>query len=251
MGTFSATLVSVGNQNLTASDTVNGSITPGNFAITVPVTLSIPTNLSGGRGSIVQVPINVNALDDPASPFQQAGLSGADIVLYYNPAVFSVSGADIGLGSIATPSAGDPSGTALGDGYSPRAPNGWTVTADTTTPGYINIVLANSDPSGFVYGTGGGSLALVNFHILANAPLGPSLIDLAADTGFGNAPTTYLSDSVDDLQAYLAYNLVPAPQDNTVLSPSYAYSGSDPVDGIVTVGGIAPHFLVVRRAAPR
>ena len=34
------------------------------------------------------------------------------------------------------------------------------------------------------------------------------------------------------------YTLVPAPQDDAVLSPAYAYSGSDPDDGIVTVTGV-------------
>ena len=247
IGVFSATLITVGNQSVTATDALNNSINPGSATITVPVTISIPTNLKGGQGGTVMVPINVNALDDPASPFSQSGLSGGDIVLYYNPSVFSVSDADVQLGTITTPSATDPTGTAQGDGYSPAASNGWTVTPTTSTPGYLNIILSNGNFSGIVTGSGGGSLVTVNFHVLPNAPAGTSRIDLAADTGgFGNAPATTLTDSLDSVQASLAYNLFPAPEDNTVSTPSYAYSGADPVDGIVTIGQPTTHFTIQR-----
>src|SRR5580692_8037742 len=66
----------------------------------VPTMLSIPTTLSALQGSVVTVPINVDSLNDPAHG--NAGLSGGDFVIFYNPAVFSVSTTDVSLGTIAT-----------------------------------------------------------------------------------------------------------------------------------------------------
>ena len=102
-------------------------------------------------------------------------------------------------------------------------------------------------------GTGGGSLVTVNFHVLSNAPLGNSTIDLAADTN-GGLPTTFISDAVDDVSGELGYNLIPAPQDNTIQIP-YSYTGPDPVDGIVSVTGnnlapvpVADSYSITERA---
>jgi hypothetical protein len=238
VGVFSATLITVGNQSLSAADVASSTIS-GSVEIDVPVTLSLPSHLGGAPGGIVTVPINVNALDDPASLYGQSGLSGGDFVLYYNPSVFSVSNTDVNLGTIASPSAADLAGTAPGDGYSPSAPNGFQVASNTAIPGYVNIVLSNNQPNDFVTSTGGGSLVTVNFHILPNAPSGPSAIDLAADgSAAGTQDTTSLKDGLDEQFINLPYNLQPLPQDNTVLSPSYSYAGSDPLDSTVTVSSL-------------
>ena len=231
VGTFTATLSTVGSQTLTATDTVTSTIT-GTATVIVPVTLSLPTHLSAAPGGTITVPISVNALSDPNSSAHQSGLSSGDFVLYFNPSVFSVADADISLGTIGTP-------TITGEGYSPANPNGWSVVTNTATPGYLNILLSTTSPSGVITGTGGGTLVTVNFHVLPGAASGPSNIDLAADTGGpGNQPVTYLNDGVDDFQSNVGYNLLPAPQDNTVIGPPYAYTGTDPLDSSVAISGL-------------
>ena len=247
VGTFSATLVSVGTQSLTASDIHTPSIT-GTATITVPVSIYIP-NATTGRNTGLMVPINVNNLIDPNSILGQSGLSGGTFVLFYDPSVFTVSASDVQLGTISTPSVGDPSGTAPGDGFAPNPTNiqdgpnnGWQVgTLPTSGPGVIIVTLTNNgflSSAGIVplTGTGGGTLVTVNFHVLSNAPIGNTAIDLAADTN-GGLPDTFISDAVDGVSGELGYNLIPAPQDNTVQNP-YSYSGSDPVDGIINVTGV-------------
>ena len=141
VGTLSATLVSVGTQSLTATDIHTPSIT-GSATITVPVSIYIP-NATTGRNGVVTVPIDVNNLIDPNSILNQSGLSGGTFVLYFDPSVFTVSATDVQLGTIKTPSVGDPSGTAPGDGYAPNPTNiqdgpnnGWQVgTLPTSGPG--------------------------------------------------------------------------------------------------------------------
>jgi hypothetical protein len=241
VGVFSATLISVGNQILSATDTHTPSIA-GTAVIDVPVTLFIPA-ISAPRpnsgSSVVTVPINVNALNDPVSPLQQTGVSSWTFVLFYNPSVFSVSNTDLQLGTISNPTISDPSGTGPGDGYSPSSPNGWSVgTLSPTSPGVITITVSSPQSAIPVTGTAGGTLATVNFHLLSSAPLGPSVIDIAADAaGPGTQPVTFVSDGADGVGGGQPYTLLPTPQDNTVLSPSYGYSGSDPVDGVITVTG--------------
>ena len=232
VGTFIATLVTVGNQILSATDTVNNTIS-GSSTIDVPVTVSIPA-AGGTRGSTVNVKINVNNLDDPASALGQSGLSGGNFVLYYDPTVFTVSSSDVQLGTITTPSAGDPTGTLPGDGYSPTSSNGWAAGTIAASPGYlaVSVSLVNTGAgTSFITNTGGGTLVSINFHVLSNAPLGPSTIDLGQDTG-GVQPSTYISDAIDAAQAFQAYNLVPAPD------PSDSITGSDPINGIITITGV-------------
>ena len=186
--------------------------TDGIITITpAPVTVSVPTNLSGGRGSIVTVPIIVSNLLGRSTG--NSGLSAATFVVVFNPNVFTVAASDVLLGAL------------------PSASTGWNVIANTTTPGLLIIGLQN-DGAGNITTTGGGSLVIMNFHIKANAALGLSYINLAADDG-GSAPLTGIFD-----QNYAPYTLVPPPQDDAVLSPAYAVTGSDPDDGIVTITGV-------------
>ena len=246
VGIFRATLVTAGTQSLTATDTQTQSI-GGSTTIAVPVSMYIPSATTG-RDTVVTVPINVSGLNDPNSPLQQSGLSGGTFVLLYDPSVFTVSEDDVQLGTIRSPSAADPSGTAPGDGYAPNpnnvqdgANNGWQVgTLPSSGPGVFIVTLTNNgflSSSGIIplTGTGGGTLVTVNFHVLTNAPVGTTMIDLAADNE-GGLPTTSLSDAVDNISALQPYDLLPAPEDNTSFGP-YSYTGFDPVDGAITVTG--------------
>lgn len=70
----------------------------------VPTMISIPTTLVGVRGSTVSVPINVSTLYDNSQGEQQQGTFGSEIVVWYNPAFFSVNpSTDIGLGTLINP----------------------------------------------------------------------------------------------------------------------------------------------------
>ena len=135
-------------------------------------------------------------------------------MLFFNPAEFSVSASDINLGSLLNSS------------------SGWNVSSTSQPQGYLDISVTN----GLTTGTGGGTLVTVNFHVLSDAPLGPTPVDLAADASAGPggaAIGTYIAGA--NGQFAQTYQLNPAPIDNvTSLSP-FAYSGTDPDDGAITV----------------
>src|SRR5258705_10272894 len=61
---------------------------------TLPATsafYSMPTNLVGDQGTVVTVPVSISHLFDAAG---NQGLFGADVVLTYDPTVFTVSDSD-------------------------------------------------------------------------------------------------------------------------------------------------------------
>ena len=122
----------------------------------VPTTLNIPTNLTGGLGSVVTAPINVDTLIDTGHG--NSGLSRGVFIVAFDPGVFTVAAADVKLGTIFSNGS-----TAAGNGYSPLAPNGWSVATDSSNPGVLVVTLTN-DGTGIITGSGGGSLVTVNFH---------------------------------------------------------------------------------------
>ena len=189
----------------------------------VPTTLTIPTTLAAAQGNVVTVPVNVDSLNDPAHG--HVGLTGGDFVIYYNPAIFSVSTTDVSLGTIVTNGS-----SAAGSGYSPSAPHGWNIATNASVAGDITIGLSNSS-NGIITTSGSGTLVTINFHVNGNAPSGTSQLDLAADTQRA-APATSISD-----QNFNQYTLNPAPQDNVAQLNPFVYSGTDPDDGLVTVAG--------------
>ena len=144
--TSGLTLVTPGSQTVTAADTLNSSIAGSAVIVVNPILLSIPSNLSGGRGSIVTVPIIAADLLDAANG--NSGLSAGTFVVVYNPNLFTVSAGDVQLGSLPSPS------------------TGWNVTTNTPTPGLLIIALQNNG-AGVITTTGGGSLVTMNFHIKA------------------------------------------------------------------------------------
>jgi hypothetical protein len=194
------------------------------------VALSIPTNLAASQGATIQVPINVNDLFDDVTGVDagfapQSGMLGATVVLWYNPKVFSVDPIkDLSLGTLGNPSI-------PGDGYSPAIPNGWEIIGNTQAPlGQVVLgIIDNSTTT--LTGTGGGSLAVINFHVLSNASLGPTMIDLAADAFSQNAPFTSIADGVDPFGGGIPYTLTPAPQQAKLTSPWLLFKGQKAIDG--------------------
>ncbi|MGA7204381.1 MAG: cohesin domain-containing protein, partial [Specibacter sp.] len=194
---FSVTLVTAGNQTLSATDTLTGSIT-GSAVVHVPVMLRLPTSLSGVRGGAVTAPLGVNGLVDLDQG--HSGLAGGNFVLFYDTAIFEAVGvSDVQLGTVLAGS------------------TGWGLSVNAATPGYLSIALSN-DGSGIIGSTAGGSLVEVVFHIKSGAAYGPSPIDLAMNS-LGGPPVTGIAD-----QNFAEYLLAPTPQ-----------NGADVTDGVITV----------------
>jgi hypothetical protein len=188
----------------------------------VPVTMFIGNPLNAGpylRGSTIQVPINVDSLEDDNNPgfSPQTGMAGALAVLWYNPAVLTIQNpnTDIQLGTLGNPSI-------MGDGYSAAQANSWSVMSTlgdgtVSSPGGLpngQVILNISTVTGqFITGTLGGTLAVINFTVLQNAPLGTSMIDLAQDIP-GSTVSTNISDNEDHFGGLQLYALGPNPNSN-------------------------------------
>ena len=196
----------------------------------VPTAVTIPTNLTAVAGAVVTVPVNVDTLSDSAASPALLGLSGANLLVEYNPATFTVAAFDVSLGTIATNGS-----TANGSGYSPSVPNGWSVSTNTTTTLGVMYIGISNNSNVNITGGASGSLVIINFHVSSNAPSQLAHIDLAG--AYGDVPDTSLIDGTPFTSDYAPY-LNPSPQDNTVLSPTYSYSGTDPDDGLVTIGNL-------------
>jgi hypothetical protein len=235
MGAFSATLSTLGAQTLTAADAANSTISGTGIVTVAPaippgVFLSISSSVAS-RGGTISVPININQLFDPTNGEGQIGLFGATLIVYYNSNVFQELGvSDVTLGAFPD----DPS-------YS--VANGWRVVyspppADVSQNIAVIGIVAPS--TGGLTSTGGGSLVVLNFHVLPNAPLGDSYIDLAADENGPGSPFTNVSDGFDLVQhGDVEYTLQPDPNANAAPSISPA---NGPIDNIgdsqtITFGG--------------
>ncbi len=132
--------------NSVLSGTVRAQIpaVPTNVPITVygpdPV-LSLPPALAASPGGTVVVPVNI----DTARPADSTGMTEAVLALRYNPQYFTVSAADVQLGSL------------------PIAGNGWQLTTMINSQtGQIGVDIYSADP---IQTTGGGSLVTVTLHV--------------------------------------------------------------------------------------
>jgi hypothetical protein len=163
-------------------------------------TVSIPSTLALAADGTVTVPVNI---DDPA-PAGSLGMTQATLAVSYDPAVFSVSAADIRLGSV------------------PASGRGWTLdpTVDAAT-GQIGVTIWSATP---ITSSAAGSLVTIVFHRTAAAASGTTTIDLVSAVNPDGAGV--LETQVDDSQG--PYTLTPAPSD-----------AFDPqIDGIVDLGGV-------------
>ncbi len=153
--------------------------------------LSIPTNLVAARGSELIVPVNIDSIVNLTGN----GLESADLVIYYDPKVLSIT--SISLGSLVA------------------SRGGWMIASRIDAPaGRIFVSLAgNRRLEGYFQGE------LVQMHALvkATAKPGPSAINLAASAS-NTAQVTQLNEG------YLT--LVPAPT-NAANDPG--------VDGLLTI----------------
>ncbi len=138
--------------------------------------LTVPTKVTATRGSTVTVAVNIDA----ARPAGSSGLMEATLALRYNPQLFSVTAADIKLGTV------------------PSAGSGWQLgVAVNSETGEIGITLFSTTP---IQSTAGGSLVTITLQIIGSTsgaaismtPL--SLVDQVDPTGL-RVYQTGLADS--------------------------------------------------------
>ena len=161
--------------------------------------LSMPTDLQATAGSTVVVPVNI----DTAKPDGSTGMAEAILALQYDPQVFSVSAADVQLGSL------------------PASAGGWQlVTVVNAQTGEIGIDLYGTP----IQTTAAGSLVTISLHVRDSAPAGSTGINLVNQvnpTGQRNFQTM-----VSDYQGAF------------VLHPAMTAAGVEPGSpGVVTVTG--------------
>src|SRR5205823_209377 len=111
-------------------------------------TLSLPTDLRAAPGDAVVVPIYI----DTARPEDSTGLMEAVLALRFDPHVFTVSAADVHLGTLVT------------------AGSDWQLSAVVNAEtGEIGIDLFGLTP---IYSRASGSLVTITLHVLDTAPWG-------------------------------------------------------------------------------
>jgi uncharacterized repeat protein (TIGR03803 family) len=146
----------------------------------VDPTINVPSHLQVAADGTVAVPVN---LDDP-HPAGSTGLIRAELALTYNPALFTVSAADVHLGSLLA------------------AAGGWSVVTNIDqATGQIGIALSSDTP---ITTTSSGSLVIVDFHS-AGPIFAPSSIDLVASA---RPNGEFAATELEDMQG--AFTLTPA-----------------------------------------
>ena len=176
--------------------------------------LSIPTTFNAAPGSAVQVPVNLD---------HSAGLDSVNVAIAYDPSRLDVSAADVQRGSL----------TQTFDSFAVNV---------NEVAGIIRISGYRS--AGPLAGSGGGSLAVINFQVRANAPAGPTIINLLQ-----NAGTTWTLLGGTDAQGNdFLFDL----------QPQVSNVAGDPLDGRIVVvppppaaGNISPVAVRSEQSAPQ
>jgi hypothetical protein len=175
------------------------------IANNVDPSLTIPTGLHVA-GGVLTVPVNI---DDP-HPEGSTGLIEAHLALTYDPHAFTLSAADIHLGSVLS------------------AAGGWNL-VPTINPvtGEIAIALSSTTP---VHRSAGGSLVTIDFHAITGEP--GALATGAAANPVANAPGSSIAlvasvnptgqqvvfTELEDAQG--TFTLTPAPTNPILVGPA-------------------------------
>jgi hypothetical protein len=145
-------------------------------------TLSLPASLQATPGSTVVVPVTI----DDARPDGSTGMTEATLALRFDPRFFSVSAADVELGSL------------------PKSGSGWQLsTVINAQTGEIGIDLFSSTP---IQTADSGSLVTIALHVRDNAPAGPvglELVNQVNPAGF-RAFTTTVADALGAFVIHMA-----------------------------------------------
>jgi hypothetical protein len=186
----------------------------------VDPTLSLPNDLQPGPDGTLTVPVNI---DDP-HPEGSTGLIEAHLALVYDPHQFSVSAADIRLGSVLA------------------AGSGWSVTPTiNAVTGEIAIALSSTAP---ITSMLGGSLVIIDFHQNPSAPVAYTLASPAAIALVSLVNPTGAQVVTTELQdAQGTFTVSPALGNGSVL-PSYPVTaaGAQAADSVsvVSVADVVP-----------
>jgi hypothetical protein len=154
--------------------------------------------LRAAPGETVIVPVNI----DTARPEDSTGMLEAVLALRFDPQVFTVSAADVHLGSL------------------PTAGSGWRlISAVNSQTGEIGIDLFSATP---ISTRAGGSLVTVTLHVRDTAPPGTTVLNLVPEVN-PNGQRMFRTAAADA-------------QGTFVLHPAVTDSGADAgVDGRVFV----------------
>ncbi len=186
MATFSTTTLTPGRHTISVvyggDSGFAGSTSAALTQTVLPVaTISIPTTFSGGVGSSIAVPVNLDRSDS---------LEQADLAISYDTSRLEIlSAGDIQPGTL----------TSTFDGFVANYDN---------TAGTIRLSTYRS--SGALFGFGSGSLAIINFHIKASALPGAAIINLQAHV---QTTTTVLHGRDATGNDLGNFTLQPAPSD--------------------------------------
>ncbi|HYV35383.1 MAG TPA: cohesin domain-containing protein, partial [Gemmataceae bacterium] len=166
-------------------------------------TLSLPTDLQAAPGEAVMVPVNI----DTARPEDSGGMMEAVLALRFDPQVFTVSAADVHLGTL------------------PASGSGWQLSAAVNAQtGEIGIDLYSLHP---IVSRTGGSLVTITLHVRDDAPTGMTALNLVPSVN-PTGQREYRTEAADALGTF-------------VLHPAVTLSGADAgVDGRVTVPAPMP-----------
>ncbi len=195
----------------------------------VPTKLFLGAGPSGTRGSLVTLPIDVDALQSGGN----TGLSSGSFVLFYDLNLLTYNSVAVGTAN---------SGLS---GISSLGGTGWNAAAATPNPGEVVISLSSTTP---YTGTSGASLVNLTFQINSTDSFAgpPTTVDLAKDNTLAYPSGPSNATSITDDTGSSQYTLSPGPKNNSTFSgspPAYFYGGaSDGGDNSVTITGtnVAP-----------
>jgi hypothetical protein len=185
--------------------------TPVSFAPALPSGLSaapaggpdprlwIPTDLQAEPGQALTVPVNLTVTESAGIT-----LSSVDLVIQFDAAKLTYN--SLSLGTLLA-------GTSFG------AP-----LVNASVPGLIRMTASTAGSTPLLPLGTTGSLVVLHLTVVADAPLGPSPINLRADY-------------VDGL-LFSMTSLADAQVNELVLTPPPTNAATDPVDGILTIGDV-------------
>ena len=159
--------------------------------------LSLPTNLDVVAGATVIVPVNI----DTAMPAGSTGMNEAVLALQYNPQVFTVSAADVQLGTL------------------PGAGSGWQLqTVVNAVTGEIGIDLYSLTP---IQTTAAGSLVTIAMHVRDEAVVGSTGLSIVTEVD-PNGERTFRTTLADAQGALVVHMPLPSTWSRTWPAPVVA-----------------------------
>ncbi len=147
--------------------------------------LSLPTNLDVVGGATVIVPVNI----DTAMPAGSTGMNEAVLALQFNPQVFTVSAADVQLGTLS------------------GAGSGWQLqTVVNAVTGQIGIDLYSLTP---IQTTAAGSLVTIAMHVRDGAVVGSNGLSIVTEVD-PNGERTFRTTLADAQGALVVHMPLPS-----------------------------------------